>query len=738
MGQQPQLNLGVVRVHQHIARGGDEHFPHFRAQLRPHGDVLQVRLRGGEPPRCGDGVLEAGVNPRVVRDDLGQALHIGGVELGQLTVLQHAVHHRVEAPELVQHLGAGGVAPAGLLSGGQLELVEQHLAQLLGGVDVELQPRLLVDAPLGASDALGQRRSEALQRVPVHQNACTLHLGQHRAQGQLYGLKQLRQAVFGQLRLHFLPERPHSGGGAEQVRGGLSALLRLVRERLPGLSAVQRRAAVGLKQLRQLIAPGGGVEQVGGQRRVEHKALGAQTRAQQQVHQLLDAVGLLAHGGGEELFQRRLIALLTQHIPGEDHADGFAAALHTVHRHSGQIRQSQHGHSLSLPPQGEQGFQLLLRGGHLHGAAAPDFLRRVLRRGRLLRREAEAVNQPVELQLTEELIQPTPLRLLPQILLRLEGEGRVAADGGQLIGAPGILAALVQPSALGGFQVQRVELFIDCGHAAIFLNQTQSALFPDALDAGVVVRRVAHQGLEVDEPLRLKAVLRPEGVGGHVLGGGAAHAGGHELDRGLVCDELEGVLVAGDDDAAPALLLAAAGDGAHQVVGLPAVHLVHGHAHGGQDVLEHGHLGTQLVGHGVAVGLVVGKGQVPEGGCLPVEGDAQGVGLLLVQQAGENVQKAVDGVGVLPVPGGEQFDAVKGPVRQGIAVQDHQFHRVHLSVRSFRARRADEGRGLLSQYIIIKRSGGKVKAGGRGKRGSRIKSRLFSRKSLGLSLFPQG
>ena len=83
----------------------------------------------------------------------------------------------------------------------------------------------------------------------------------------------------------------------------------------------------------------------------------------------------------------------------------------------------------------------------------------------------------------------------------------------------------------------------------------------------------------------VKAVLFPERVGSHVLGGGAAHAGGHQLDGGVVGDQLEGVLVAGDHDGVPAGGSVLGGDGAHQVVRLPTVHLVDWDVHGGQDIL---------------------------------------------------------------------------------------------------------------------------------------------------------
>ena len=134
VGQQAQLNLGVVRVHQHPARRGHEHGADLGSQLRAHGDILQVGLRGGQAAGGGDRILEAGVDAPVGADDLGEALHIGGVQLGQLAVVQNLVDDGMGGPQLLQHLGAGGVARLGLFHRGQAHLLKENVPQLLGGV----------------------------------------------------------------------------------------------------------------------------------------------------------------------------------------------------------------------------------------------------------------------------------------------------------------------------------------------------------------------------------------------------------------------------------------------------------------------------------------------------------------------------------------------------------------------------------------------------------------------------
>ena len=211
VGQQPQLDLGVVGVHQHPAGPGHKHGAHLRPQGGAHRDILQVGLGGGQPPGGGDGVLEAGVDAPVSGNDLAQALHIGGVELGQLSVLQHQRDNGVLILQLLQHLGVGGVPGLGLLHRGQPQLFKQNMAQLLGREDVELLPRLSINFLLGVRNAPGEHLAKPGQCPLVHQHPAPLHIGQHRAQGDLHLLEQLGQPQLVQLGGQLLVEGVNEG-----------------------------------------------------------------------------------------------------------------------------------------------------------------------------------------------------------------------------------------------------------------------------------------------------------------------------------------------------------------------------------------------------------------------------------------------------------------------------------------------------------------------------------------------
>ena len=85
---QAKLNLAVVRVQQHPARARQERLTDFLALLRADGDVLQIRLAGGNAPGGGGDLVEGGVYaPGRVRQ-AQQTLDVSRIELRQLPIAQ--------------------------------------------------------------------------------------------------------------------------------------------------------------------------------------------------------------------------------------------------------------------------------------------------------------------------------------------------------------------------------------------------------------------------------------------------------------------------------------------------------------------------------------------------------------------------------------------------------------------------------------------------------------------------
>ena len=166
--------------------------------------------------------------------------------------------------------------------------------------------------------------------------------------------------------------------------------------------------------------------------------------------------------------------------------------------------------------------------------------------------ESQLIDELGEFQAQKQLIEHRLVDRPAQRLLRGEAHRGVAPDRGQLVGHPGLLPAFAQLFEDGGLGLHRFQIGVNGLHALVSLDEVHGGLFPDALHAGYIVGGIPHEGLEIDDVDGVKAVLRPKGLGRHIPGGGLPHAGGHQLDPGRLGDQLERVLVPGDDHGLPA------------------------------------------------------------------------------------------------------------------------------------------------------------------------------------------
>lgn len=204
--EQAQLDLRIVRVHEHVAGRGDKHFAQSRPQLAPDGNILQIRLGGRETSRRRDGHLEIGMDASVRADDLQKAVRVGGFELGELAVFEHMAHDGLIA-ELIEHIGIGAPAGLGLFPAGETELFKKHGAELFRGLDVEFLPRLCPNRFAQRVDAARKTLAEGAQRLRVGKEALVFHFGKHCAERQLDLCKKLLHLRLAQLREHNFLER---------------------------------------------------------------------------------------------------------------------------------------------------------------------------------------------------------------------------------------------------------------------------------------------------------------------------------------------------------------------------------------------------------------------------------------------------------------------------------------------------------------------------------------------------
>ena len=297
------------------------------------------------------------------------------------------------------------------------------------------------------------------------------------------------------------------------------------------------------------------------------------------------------------------------------------------------------------------------------GTQLRRFLRLLLLRRRCIGAgQSQALDDAGHSQTGEQLEGLLLLDRLWQKVFRGAVERHIAVDGGKRLAQKGALSACFQ-LCLDRFG--RVDLFkvgIDGFDVAVLADQLEGGFFADACHARDVVRAVAHQRLDVDEVGRRGAVLllKISLVTEHRLG--FAHAGACQQHGGVLADQLQAVAVAGGDETLVALLLAFCREGAQDVVGLVSFHRDDAIAQILQQLLDERQLLGQLLGHSFALGLVAVVHLVAEGRRLQVKGAGDGIGLDVAQQLVQNIHKAIDGVGIGSVLGGQQFDPIKGAV----------------------------------------------------------------------------
>ena len=167
-------------------------------------------------------------------------------------------------------------------------------------------------------------------------------------------------------------------------------------------------------------------------------------------------------------------------------------ALHTYYV---QPRQGQDIHAVLGRPEGQQLLQPDLCGDDLGGTGV---FRPRLALGLSLplgSGEVVLVDELGEFQIQEQLVQSVVVRRLAQVALRVEIDGGVGVDGGQVIGHAGVPLALNELLPGGGLHVHLVQVGIQPVDGGLLGQQGHGRLLPDALHPGDVVRGIPHQGL---------------------------------------------------------------------------------------------------------------------------------------------------------------------------------------------------------------------------------------------------
>ena len=268
-------------------------------------------------------------------------------------------------------------------------------------------------------------------------------------------------------------------------------------------------------------------------------------------------------------------------------------------------------------------------------------------------------------------LQGFAIRLGVVQILGLLVQFQVGLDGRQLVGEEGPLPLFLQlrRHALGAAEAEirdLVQLRVDRIQPAQALQQGEGGLLADTGDARDVVHLVAHQGQQVDHPLRGNAELL---LHTRDIQGGARHG----IDQGDVgIHQLGHVLVAGGYDHRARGGAGLAGQSTDDVVGLHPGLADQRQAHGPHQGVDRLHLRAQLVGHGRAVSLVLLEQLVAEGLAWRVEyHHHRAVGVVPAQPA-QHADHPLDRPTGFAPGRGQGWQRMESPVEVGGTVDQDQ------------------------------------------------------------------
>ena len=184
------------------------------------------------------------------------------------------------AAQLFKNVGI--CAPAGFcfFACREHELIEKHFTKLLGRIDVELTPGMLVYGAFKLRDRAGQAFAKAHECRLIYHKALLLHIGQNAAQRHFYLVEELCHAELLKLFLGHRAQSVHS------------------------LRSVKLCAAIAHAEPAEAVIAGSCVKKVACKRRIVYKAVKRQLLGNELCHQVLYIVRHLLHIAGKHKAQK--------------------------------------------------------------------------------------------------------------------------------------------------------------------------------------------------------------------------------------------------------------------------------------------------------------------------------------------------------------------------------------------------------------------------------------------------
>ena len=203
-------------------------------------------------------------------------------------------------------------------------------------------------------------------------------------------------------------------------------------------------------------------------------------------------------------------------------------------------------------------------------------------------------------------------------------------------------------------------------------HQLLRRLRPYLRHAGDIVGGISHERLEIHELLRRHLPLPYHILRIVILGLRPSPLRFRDPDLNMLPGDLQKVPVAGNQRHLHAVLFRTFRQGSQDIIRLKP-RLLHGaDPHGGEHLLHHGHLLSQLLRHGLSRPLIFRVQLMPEGGRVHVKGHGKIARSLLLQDLEQDVQKAVNRVGMKPLGIAQVRHAVERPVQDAVPIDQYK------------------------------------------------------------------
>ena len=460
-------------------------------------------------------------------------------------MLDHAGRDGVALGEAREHVGIDGEPGATLADalGRQLQALEEHVAELRIGRDIERTAREFVDLLL---ERIGRRADlgpDAFEDGTIDQDAARLDDGKDARERHLDVAIERRRAGSGQFVVQHRTELQQGRGNGRGARVGISPLRR--RQFAPEAIA---------DQCVDRVVAARGIENVGGKRDVDH----ADARVgRPQVAISPEAVQVFL----EVLDEHRATPAARS---GEQLGDRAGDLRTEQYRGRGAGRD---GDTARTPEKSRRG-----EGQSEHRRVGHAVLEHVGRDplGRNLARRAaacgeKAAQDPVELQFLGQAAQLHRIRIGTAQVVDTQRKIHVGADRREKAAAACHVLAVGEqlPDALGATQIERrnlVESPVELVDRTEVRDETARGLLADAPHTRDVVDRVTHERHDVHDPVGRDAEAIAD------LGDAAAAVVHGVEQRQVGPDELHHVLVARHHDDLEATLERLSGERADDVV----------------------------------------------------------------------------------------------------------------------------------------------------------------------------